>query len=66
VIPIHKRVRGEDYELTFGRGTEGVQIELRGAHVDELAYLLARALNTIEHSKAPEWASELSAALETR
>jgi hypothetical protein len=66
MIPIHKRVKGRDYELTFGRGTEGVQVELRGAHVDELAYLLARALNTLDPQKTPEWANELSECLETR
>jgi hypothetical protein len=66
MIPIHKRIQGPDYEIRMARGTDGVQLELRGQHIDELAYLLSRALNTIEHSRAPEWANELSECLETR
>jgi hypothetical protein len=66
MIPIHKRRQGPDYEIKMARGTEGVQVELRGAHVDELAYLLARALNTMDPQKTPEWANELSECLETR
>jgi hypothetical protein len=66
MIPIHKRIQGQDYEIRMARGTDGVQLELRGQHIDELAYLLSRALNTIEHSRAPEWANELSECLETR
>jgi hypothetical protein len=66
MIPIHKRVKGEDYEILIARGNEGLQVELKGEAIDQMAYLLSRALNTIEHSRAPECANELSECLETR
>ncbi len=66
MIPIHKRILGEDYEILLARGNDGLQLELRGEHVDELARILARALDTCDPHKSPECANELCTALETR
>lgn len=53
--PIH-HLQSEDAEIRLAEGKNGVQVELRGEKIDELKYLLSRALNTHDPQKAPKWA----------
>jgi hypothetical protein len=45
---------------------EPLRIELTGDKIAELQYLLERAMGCLDPHKTPEWANELSSALETR